>query len=202
MSAFRLGVVAKAARDPWKAYRYFCGWIASLRFAARGKRPYLGKDCLIVGPQYVHVGDHFVAMDRTRIEALDRNRESVFSPIIRIGSNVNIQYDCHIAAVNRVEIGDNVLIGSKVYIADHSHGASTLDDMMLPPEMRKVISKGPVVIEENVWIGEGAAVLPNVRIGKNSIVGANAVVTKDVPPFSVVVGVPARVIKSFSVPGV
>lgn len=192
------GVAGKILLNPGKAYRYLCSWLLSSKFASRGRRFYMGKDSVVIGAKYIYVGNNFSALDRNRIEALDSNRENHYTPVIRIGNNVNIQYDCHFGAVNLIEIGDNVLIGSRVYIADHSHGTTTLDDMVLPPEVRKVISTGPVLIEENVWIGEGVAILQNVRIGRNSIVGANAVVTKDVPPFSVVAGVPAKVIKSFN----
>lgn len=61
-----------------------------------------------------------------------------------------------------------------------------------------LISKGPVVIEDNVWIGEHACIMPGTTIGKGSIVGANAVVTKDVPPYSLVGGVPAKLIKTLA----
>ena len=106
--------------------------------------------------------------------------------------------DCHIAAIGLVEFHSNILLGSKVYISDHSHGDSSFMTLKIPPFLRPVISKGPVVIESNVWIGEGSAILPGVRIGKNSIVGANSVVTKDIPPNSVVGGVPARVIRTLA----
>ena len=79
-------------------------------------------------------------------------------------------------------------------VTDNSHGVTTIDDLSKAPHMRKVISKGEVVIEENVWIGDKATILPGVHIGKGAVVGANAVVTKDVPPFSVVGGIPARVL--------
>jgi acetyltransferase-like isoleucine patch superfamily enzyme len=78
---------------------------------------------------------------------------------------------------------------------DHFHGEISLKALSLAPALRQLYSKGPVIIEDNVWIGEGAVIMPNVRIGKNAIVGANAVVTKDVPADCVVGGVPARVIR-------
>ena len=86
------------------------------------------------------------------------------------------------------------MFGRMVTVTDNSHGATTIDDLSKAPHMRKVISKGEVVIGENVWIGDKATILPGVHIGKGAVVGANAVVTKDVPPFSVVGGIPARVL--------
>ena len=68
--------------------------------------------------------------------------------------------------------------------------------MLILPADRKIVSKGDVEIGENVWIGENACILSGVHIGKGCIIAANAVVTKDVPSFSLVAGVPAKVIKS------
>lgn len=67
--------------------------------------------------------------------------------------------------------------------------------MCIPPKNRIIVSKGPVIIEDNVWIGDKATILPNVRIGFGSIIAANSVVTRDIPPFSIVAGAPARVVK-------
>ena len=70
---------------------------------------------------------------------------------------------------------------------------------ILPPVSRPLVSKGKVVIGENVWIGDKATILPGVSIGDGSVIGANAVVTKDVPPYSVVVGNPARIINKVKI---
>jgi len=118
-------------------------------------------------------------------------------PNILVGDGTNIGQNCHITAINRIEIGNCVLTGKYVTITDNSHGSVTLEEMQFDPNRRALVSKGPVVIEDNVWIGDKVTICPNVRIGRGSIIGANTVVTKDIPSYSVVVGNPARVIKTF-----
>ena len=117
------------------------------------------------------------------------------SPEIKIGNNCNIGDYCHITAINSIIIGDGVLIGRWVTITDNSHGGTTLEELRMSPLNRQIVSKGPVVISNNVWIGDKATILPNVTIGEGVIVGAGAVVTKDVPDYCVVVGNPAKVVK-------
>lgn len=80
-------------------------------------------------------------------------------------------------------------------ITDNSHGGFDREQLKLRPNIRPLVSKGEVIIDDNVWIGEKASILPGVHIGEGAIIGAGAVVTKDVPPFSVVVGNPARIVK-------
>ena len=77
---------------------------------------------------------------------------------------------------------------------DNAHGRSVADD--IPPADRLLIYKEGTVIEDNVWLGDNVSILPGVRIGKGCIVGVNSVVTKDIPPYSVVGGIPAKVLKT------
>ena len=162
----------------------------------------LDSDCnialplIIKNPQYLSIGSNFSSLNNLRIEAWDKFQEQIFSPRITIGDNVRFNTDVHIGCINRVSIGNNVLLASRIYISDHSHGDVELSALTLPPAKRPLVSKGPVVIQNNVWIGQGVSILPGVTIGENSIIGANAVVTTNIPANSVAAGVPARVIKT------
>jgi acetyltransferase-like isoleucine patch superfamily enzyme len=113
-----------------------------------------------------------------------------------IGNNVNINYDCHIACINKIIIEDNVLLGSRVFITDHFHGQINREELVIPPSLRVVSSKGSVTIGMNTWVGEGVSIMPNVKIGKNCIIGSNSVVTKSFPDNSIIGGIPARIIKN------
>lgn len=148
-----------------------------------------------LSPQYMEIGNNFSAGERFRIEAWDKYGTQSFTPQITIGDNVIFNTDIHIGCINKIEIGENCLFASRIYITDHHHGEPAAAMLQLAPKDRPLITKGPVIIEKNVWVGEGVAIMPNVRIGENSIIATNAVVTKDVPQNCVVAGVPAKVIK-------
>lgn len=120
--------------------------------------------------------------------------------LLIIGERVQINDYVHIGAIERVSIGNDVLIASRVFISDHNHGrydqknAQSSPD--IPPAHRPLVS-APIIIEDRVWIGENVCIMPGVRIGAGAIVGAGAVVTCDLPPDSISVGIPARVIKCY-----
>jgi lipopolysaccharide O-acetyltransferase len=119
---------------------------------------------------------------------------------IAIGSNVQINDYVHIAAISNITIGNNVLIASKVFITDHNHGEYGMNNYHDSPDMMPILRplrSRPVIIEDNVWIGETVSILPGVKIGQGSVIGAQSVVTKDIPPNSVAIGAPARVIKQY-----
>ena len=118
---------------------------------------------------------------------------------VEIGENVLAYHCLHIGAIDSVKIGSNVLIASGVYISDHSHGSYSgvnQSDPLEVPVARPLFSV-PVNIGDNVWIGENVSILSGVVIGDGAIIGAGSVVTKDVPSFSIAVGSPALVIKTY-----
>ena len=95
---------------------------------------------------------------------------------------------------NLIKIGKNILIGRNCFIGDNIHGYENVD----MPIIEQPLSEGDkVIIEDDCWIGTGVCILPNVRIGKHCVIGANSVVTKNILPYTVAVGVPAKVIKKF-----
>ena len=111
---------------------------------------------------------------------------------IDLGMNFYANYNCVILDSAKVCIGDNVMLGPSVTLATASHP--------LQPEQRlkDLGNAQPITIEDNVWIGMGAQILPGVTIGKNSVVAAGAVVAKDVPQAVLVAGVPAKVIRALN----
>lgn len=148
----------------------------------------------IVNPSAISVGSCTKIGKRAVITSWMCPSTKVFGNI-SIGDRCQIGDDVHITATNNVVIGNDVLMGKKITISDNSHGKTTIDSMSISPLIRPCVSKGAVIIEDNVWIGDKATILSNVTIGHNSIVAANAVVTHDVPPFCVVGGIPAKIIK-------
>lgn len=167
----------------------------SLQFKNTGANIDFQYPLYLKGGKYIILGNCFGSDQRLRLDAWDNFLGDEFNPEIVIGNNVSIQKDCHIGAINKIVIGNNVLLASKVYISDHFHGEISRQALSLPPAKRRLFSKGPVIIEDSVWLGEGVVVLPNVTIGENSIVGANSVVTKSFPKNSVIAGNPAKLIR-------
>jgi lipopolysaccharide O-acetyltransferase len=139
------------------------------------------------------MGKGFTTGQYCRIEAADSTNGR---PTLTFGENVQINDRCHIASVSNIYIGNNVLIASDVYITDHDHGDISLENLKAPPSSRPLINK-PVYIDDNVWIGQKAIILKGVSVGFGAIIAAGSVVTKDVPPFSIVAGVPAKIIRSY-----
>ena len=172
-------------------------WI-SINFKHVGLNFRINHSIFLKGGKYITIGNNFFSERGLRIEAYDKHGESIFTPNLVIGDNVVFNYDCHVGCVGNICIGNNVLFASRVFITDHFHGDSTsLIELAIPPNLRKIYYKGSVIIDDNVWVGEGVSIMPDVTIGKGAVIGANSVVTKSIPPYSIAVGNPARVIKTF-----
>lgn len=166
-------------------------------FASVGDNAYIMSNIYVHGGQKIIIGNNFYCYWGVRIETYSCHNGMKFNPQIIIGNNVSINPDCHIGAINRIEIHDGVLMASRVFITDHFHGKINREELLVSPQKRILFAKGTVIIKKNAWLGEGVAVMPGVTIGENSVIGANAVVTKDIPDNSIAVGIPAKVIKQF-----
>lgn len=149
----------------------------------------------IIGEKYISVGKGTTLYKGVILTAWDKYEKQTFNPSIIIGNNCNIGEYAHITACKEIIIGNNVLTGRRIYISDNAHGNSSKEEIDIPPIKRPLYVKGSVIIEDNVWIGERVCILSGVHIGKGAIIAANAVVTHDVPPASIVGGVPAKIIK-------
>lgn len=111
---------------------------------------------------------------------------------IKLGNHSGLGVNCKVRGP--LEIGDDVMMGPDVIILTHSHGTARTD---IPMRLQSKDAPTPqkVTIKDDVWIGTRVIILPGVTIGQGSIIGAGAVVTKDVPAYSVVGGVPAKILK-------
>lgn len=114
---------------------------------------------------------------------------------IKIGNNVDVGNNSFISANNFIEIGSHSILSSYVFITDHDHG---FENVYKNLHEQPLSDKGKVIIEDNVFLGTKCSILKNIRIGRHSVVGANTVVTKNIPPYSVVVGNPGKIIKRYS----
>lgn len=153
----------------------------------------------IRGKEYIKFGKNLTTGVGLRIDAFSLDMED-HNVTVDIGDNVELNDYVHIGAIESIKIGNNVLIASKVFITDHNHGCYSGDSQDSPyttPADRKLCSK-PVVIEDNVWIGENVTILPQSHIGKGCVVGSNSVVRGEFPDFCVIVGSPARIVKKYN----
>lgn len=159
---------------------------------------YLEYPCKLSGTQFIEIGKNSVVLKDTILNAWSKYENQSFNPSIKIGENSFIGEHAHISACKSVTIGNNVLTGRYVFIADNNHGHFSRELLDEHPLKRPLHVKNEIIIEDNVWIGEHVCILSGVTIGKGSVISANAVVTKSVPAYSLVGGVPGRVIKSYS----
>ena len=111
---------------------------------------------------------------------------------IRIGAGCFLNIGVMVAAVERVEIGDHCMFANGCFVTDGNH---RFDDPDRPVPWQGFTTKGPTLIGDNVWCGANVVITSGVTIGRRSVIGANSVVTRDLPPFSIAAGSPAKVLR-------
>lgn len=141
----------------------------------------------------ISVGDHCEIDKHTVLTVFPQGDAR---PEIRIGNGCHIGAHAHLTAISGITIGDNLLTGTNVIITDNAHGATdSMEALQTAPAERPLLSKGEVVIGDNVWLANNVCVLPGVKIGDGVVVAANSCVTHDIPPHCIVAGCPAKIIK-------
>jgi len=152
-----------------------------------GRHCYIDDEVTIFGDRgAVVLGDKVRLHTGTIIEAKGGGK-------VTIGDHTSIHPRCILYGIQGdIDIGRDVLIAAYCGFIPSQHGFSALDR---PIRLQPLTSKGGIILEDDVWVGMGVRVMDGVRIGRGSIIGANSVVTKDVPPYSIAVGTPARVIR-------
>jgi acetyltransferase-like isoleucine patch superfamily enzyme len=159
-------------------------------------------------PQKIRLGNNVIIDDNCVLDAKGETNEGIFigdnvmigrntvlsckDGSLKIGDNTNIAMNCFIQSAKTVTIGKNVLIAAYSYIIGGGNHEAIRTDIPIIAQ-GQVVKR--VVIEDNVWLGASVKVQDGVTIGRDSIIGTGAVVTKSIPEFSVAVGVPAKVIK-------
>jgi len=164
--------------------------IFRMSFKEFGSKSSIFRPDLLQGLKFAKIGKHVVIQPGLWLLALKNDK---LDPILNIGNGVYIGRYFHIVSVRRVIIRDNVLIADKVYISDNLH---QYEDIKVPIGRQPVVFKNKVEIKEGAWIGENVSII-GASVGKNSVVAANSVVTKDIPDYCVCAGIPAKVIKKY-----
>lgn len=170
---------------PSRIGRYLRKLYWSKKFRQYGSM-FLYPGCIITSPKNISIGQRLVIMHNCCIYA--HNNGS-----LKIGDRVNINHNVMLGASDngKIIIGNDVLIGPNVVIRASNHGYLQKN----VPINQQGHTGGEIVIEGDVWIGANSVILPNVTIGKGSVIGAGSVVSKDIPSYSLAGGVPAKVIK-------
>lgn len=150
----------------------------------------------IINGKYISLGANSIIYRNSILHPVVTYGNQSFLPSITIGDDVYIGGFCQIHCMEQISIGDGCVISEHVYISDISHGMEPdLGRIM----MQDLVSKGPVIIGDDTFIGYGVSILPGVTLGKRCIVGTRSVVSKSFPDYSVIAGVPAKLIKYYDV---
>lgn len=151
----------------------------------------------IFNERYIQIGSHTMIGEHVALSAgMMPGQVCLTNPVVRIGDRCLIGRGSGIVGHFSIDIGNDVWTGHHVYITDQNHAYEQLEI----PISRQTQPERAIVVGDGSWIGYGTVILPGARIGKHVAIGANSVVTGEIPDYSVAVGAPAKVIKRY-VPG-
>lgn len=170
-------------------------WYWKNKLGAMGEHWTKASGVVIQNPQCIFFGCDVGIGKNTYFMPIVEHLGNKYSPKITVGDGTWIGMQNSFSAIHGITIGKNVLFAGYVHVTDHSHG---YEDINMPISKQPLISKGPVIIEDECWLGFSCEILSGVHIGRHSIIAARAVVTKDVPPCSIVAGNPARIVKKYN----
>lgn len=162
-------------------------------FGDFGKNSIIQKPLLIYNKKSIFVGKNVTIRPGLRIEPIKQYCSQNFKPKIIISDRVTIEQNCHIVSANEVIIGKDVTIAGFSFITDCDHDYRDISKGIL--EQQLLVKK--TKIGDQSFIGMGARIMAGVTVGKHCVIGANSVVTSDLPDYAVAVGIPARIIKKY-----
>jgi len=177
--------------------RYFYHKLFS-GFYHLGGRVLFEDNVKVTNPNFIYLGNGVSLNNNCEIGVIKDNLDhfnNTQTPILEIEDGVGISKGAVIVALKCIQIKKNTMIGPYCFIADYDH---SYQDVNKPIVHQPLMNINPVVIEEGVWIGAHVSICSGVTIGKNSVIGAGSVVTKNIPSYSVAVGVPAKIIKKYN----
>lgn len=160
------------------------------KFARLGHGTALPDGLVLLGAKHMDIGERVLIGRHARLEAIGEDN----GVKLRVGTRARIGPYAHIGAALSLTIGERVGIASGVLVIDHDHD---FRDPRAGYYGTGKLLASPIVIHDNAWIGERAIILKGVTIGEGAIIGAGALVNRDVPPYCIAVGVPAKVIRRF-----
>jgi acetyltransferase-like isoleucine patch superfamily enzyme len=164
--------------------------LASGGFAAFGRRSVIALPVRLDGERRIAIGDGVFIGSDSWLQTIGEGS----GVAVEVGDGTSIAGHCILSAALRVRLGRHVLLARNVYISDHIHAYADAKQPILDQGIDRI---EPVEIDDGAWLGQNVVVCPGVRIGRGAVVGANSVVTGDIPDRCLAVGAPARVVKKF-----
>ena len=154
-----------------------------------------GKGCFLEQTNHISIGKDCYFGQGTELSTLENHFDQKLQSCLTIGNHVRCVGGCRITCAGNIKIEDDVLLGPEVFITDHNHG--------MDPNYPGGYSNQSLIIKDvrigrGVWLGQRVCIMPGVTIGEHSIIGANSVVTKNIPSYTIAVGSPAKVVKKWN----